>query len=180
MRKILFVSILTALIHTNCTSPKTSSNKPSLKAFAKSMKSKEEISFFENNKIIDHTETFVTFKAVGGGSSKSGIRFRWSGYEPGNGGCNAPLGICLFFRTTADSLSNATVSVFNKKLIIQPVSDDNGLTSDGYLPIFPDISLDPQTIRELKLSGSVVKAGIYTANYDATAKKYVAIVVDLQ
>ena len=65
---------------------------------------------------------------------------------------------------------NATMYFYDGKCVIVPDSDsDNGLTSDGYLPIFRDIPIDDELL---------VKEGIYKAYYDWDLEKY-AIAVDI-
>lgn len=51
-----------------------------------------------------------------------------------------------------------------------PSTDDNGLTSDGYLPIFEDLYVE---------DGKVIKAGIYKAFRDE-ATGTIAVAIDLQ
>jgi len=66
--------------------------------------------------------------------------------------------------------ANAEGYKIDNKYIIVPLTDDNGLTSDGYLPLYDDIAVDENTI---------IKAGIYRAYYDSTKKQY-EIVTDLK
>lgn len=60
-----------------------------------------------------------------------------------------------------------------------PKTDDNGLTYDGYFPIYSDLDIPIEVVNELGLSNNKISAGIYRAYYDSTLNKYTGIVVDL-
>lgn len=81
------------------------------------------------------------------------IKFRWAGSE---NGCNTPLGICLIFAAPdiPDPIdaSDAKVTVIGEKMIIEPLTSDNGLTSDNYLPIASHIQVN---------ENYMIKPGIY-------------------
>lgn len=152
----------------------------SLKDFAAFVESEDEKVFFQKHGIIDNTKTAekAIFEKSILKSEASGawITFRWHG-----SGCVNPLGICIIIpapwytetKTTNsyESERNASVYMVDGKYVIFPLTDENGVTKDGYLPIFDDIYVDENI---------TIKAGIYKAYYDEFEEKYTAIALDLK
>ena len=157
------------------TNNQVSYEKMSLAEFASSVESKEEIAFFKNHNIVDNTDVYENlFKgAFDSGSLKSElvifrleIKFKWHG-----SGCVVPIGICIIIPSPMADAMNAEAMIFEENLIVFPTTEDNGLTSDGYLPIFEDIYVDENT---------VIKAGIYSAYFDAKKNRFTAVALDLK
>lgn len=114
--------------------------------------------------------------------AKPKIKFAWHGIG-GSAGCTKPLGICIILSASTNSdgsLTETDFEVYEGKLIISFSSDENGLTSDGYLPLFDDVEIDSETSAQLGLTNEKIAAGIYHAYYDEQASKYTAVVVDLE
>ena len=101
-------------------------------------------------------------------ASKPKIRFRWFGVGGGSG-CTKPLGICKIIRDSEEA--NAEAIITGNKYVIFPNSSDNGITSDGYLPIFEDLNVDENL---------TIKNGIYKAYYDYEQGKYTAVALDIK
>ncbi len=171
---ILFITIL------SCKNNSDKSVKISLKEFSENVDTKVEKDFFLKNKVTNNTSIFQSFLVnnTSGLISKPGFKFMWSGFK--GGGCNTPLGLCVILRKYDESFSNALVSYYQNKLIIMPMKGENGLTNDGFLPIFSDVLIDSLTIKELKLDYKFIKSGIYKANFDDKQKRYVGVTVDLK
>ena len=90
------------------------------------------------------------------------VKFRWSGSE---NGCKTPLGICLIWGAAEEAeepseeeiaepidASDAKITILGDKLILEPLTSDNGLTSDNYLPIASHIQVN---------ENYMIKPGIY-------------------
>jgi len=148
----------------------TNESKVSLAEFIKSAKSDEEISFFKNHKIIDNTticeKVLKNISKTRSELNKAKFSFTWPASD-----CEKPLGICIILTFLGDEIANTSVAVVDGKYIVIPSTEDNGLTTDGYLPVLRDLYVDENT---------TVKAGIYTANYDEAQGKYTAIALDLK
>jgi hypothetical protein len=139
----------------------------SLEEFAESVETEEEKNFFTNSKIIDNTK--IAEKALKSLKTinevrKPHIRFRWGK------GCKRPIGICIII-PIGKLDANATAMIIDNKYVIIPNNEDNGITTDGYLPIIDDIYIDENT---------TIKAGIYLANYDTIQNKYNSIALDIK
>lgn len=146
---------------------KSNNQSMTLKEFAASLKTKEEIDFFMTHHTVDYTD--IAAHALSAGNEvivdkpRFKIRFRWFV------GCEKHFGIC-FIIPIGILDSNATLYFYRDKCIIIPDSDnDTGLTSDDYLPVFCDIPINENLF---------IKEGIYKAYYDWNIGKY-AITVDL-
>ena len=142
-----------------------------LNDFIKTLETKEEKEFFIKNKITDNTKvaekvlnSYQKLKSANE-VKRPKIKFRWGG-----SGCSRPLGICIII-PIGKLEANADALITDGKYVIIPDNDDNGITADGYLPIFEDIYVDETT---------TIKAGIYTANYDEEQNKYSAIALDIK
>lgn len=142
----------------------------SLKEFAASVASEQEIAFFQNSEIIDNKKSVkkAIFEKIflKSEASRIKIKFKWGG-----SGCVNPIGICIIIPLPTSLEENAEFIETDGKFVVFPLTDDNGITSDGYLPIFEDILIDENT---------TIKAGIYTAYFDEQENKYTAIALDLK
>lgn len=147
----------------------TEKSNMSLNEFISTVESEEEKAFFENHEIIDNRviceKALKNFSSLKAEVAKPRIKFKWGG-----NGCVNPIGICLIIPIGAAE-ANAEAFVQDGKYIVVPSTDDNGITNDGYLPIYEDVYVDENT---------TVKAGIYTANYDSQSGKYSAIALDVK
>jgi hypothetical protein len=156
-----------------------------LDEFIQSAETEDEINFFRNHNVIDNREIAMNIKDVYKSSttaknamfveSAAKIKFRWGGT-----GCVNPIGGCIIIpigklvdnvtmKSASEEESNASIIISQGKCIITANTDDNGLTIDGYFPIYEDLYVDENT---------TIKAGIYTANYDAQLVKYTSVCVD--
>jgi len=150
--------------------------KMSLQEFENSVTTPEEKYFFQHTKITDNSsiaEKLFNEKATTNtlAAFPIKVKFKWGK------GCVRAIGICVIIPidkkqayTQQTNSANAEGYKIDNKYIIVPLTDDNGLTSDGYLPLYDDIAVDENTI---------IKAGIYRAYYDSTKKQY-EIVTDLK
>jgi len=143
----------------------------SLNDFIETLETKEEKEFFINNKITDNRKdgekvlnSYQKLKSANE-VSRAKIKFKWGG-----SGCSRPLGICIII-PIGKLEANADALIKDGKYVIIPDNDDNGITTDGYLPIFEDIYVDENT---------TIKAGIYTVNYDEEQNKYSAVALDIK
>jgi glycosyltransferase involved in cell wall biosynthesis len=102
------------------------------------------------------------------------FRFFWGGR-----GCSNPLGACVIIPLINGEESNTDFIKLEDKAVILPKTDDNGLTYDGYFPVYSDLDIPIEVVNELGLSKNKIMAGIYQAYYDSTLNKYTGIVVDL-
>lgn len=102
------------------------------------------------------------------------IKFKWPGLDRYGNACNTSKGICITIPLNhiekevpviaiGEFGSNSILTVIDDKLLIEPTADENGLTSDGYLPIPEYMPLTPTML---------IKPGIY-------AGEPTKIVVDL-
>ena len=153
--------------------------------FIQSAETEDEINFFRNHKVIDNREIAMKIKDVYKSSatveremlveSAAKIKFTWGGT-----GCVNPIGGCIIIpigrlvdnvimKSSSEEESNASIIISQGKCIITANTDDNGLTIDGYFPIYEDLYVDENT---------TIKAGIYTANYDSELGKYTSVCVD--
>jgi len=146
--------------------------KPTLQEFINSVETEAEMRFFQSTGITDNTA--IVDQAIGAGVgllAKPKIKFKWHG-KGGSGGCVKPLGLCLIIPIGL-SQANVNLMVHQNKYILlyQANQQDNGLTSDGYLPIMEDVYVD-QNI--------TVEAGIYKANYSTDRSEYIAVGIDIK
>lgn len=131
--------------------------------------------FFENQPIKDYRN--VCEQAVndcGFTEKEAGLPFiiSWELKMP-NEHCNPDMsGYCLVIRKKEDSSLQANAMGYfeDGKLIIVPVTEDDGYTADGYLVIGAPIQVQYDSI--------VIQEGIYAAYYDDEAGRYTAVAVD--
>jgi len=87
-------------------------------------------------------------------------------FKHGRNGCPLALGICIIFGVDMNDDFNVHITMHQEKLLVFPIDEfDNGITSDGYFPIFEDYDWD----------GIILKAGIYKAYRDTNGKRGIAI-----
>lgn len=139
----------------------------SLKEFAASLETKEEIDFFMTHRTVDYSDIAAQALAAGNDAlvdnPRFKVKFRWFV------GCEKHFGICFIIPIGTQN-ANATLCFYRNKCIIIPDSDDDtGLTSDDCLPVFSDITIN---------GNLYIRKGIYKAYYDRNIRKY-AITVDL-
>jgi hypothetical protein len=153
------------------TSKSNQQAKPTLAEFIREAETADEIAFFQNTGITDNTSIVDQGIANGQQAAKPKIKFRWHGKGAGEG-CKKPLGVCIIIPIGLAE-ANADLIIYNNTYIIvyDQYSDDNGLTSDGYLPIMEDIYVDENI---------TVAAGIYKANFDSTLNRYSAVGIDIK
>lgn len=93
---------------------------------------------------------------------KGGLRvrvvFKWVN------GCNDVAGFCIIFSKLSDKNwnedeTNARLTLIGNKLLVEPTAEEDGLTSDNYLPIGAPIKVSD------KLS---IKPGIYLGTHKRT------------
>lgn len=153
--------------NTHCSKTIFNKNNASLSQFIKSVDTPEEIDFFKQHKITDNSDfckkIMTDSKIQKENTNRPFIKFKWSG-----SGYTKSIGICLVVPFEVESNAEAIVS--GDKCVIIPSTSDNGLTSDGYLPIFEDVALDEERM---------ISKGIYKATYDKTTKE-IAVAVDLK
>ena len=179
MKKIFLIASVFVFVFFSCdkkqdlneefaSSLKIDTTSMTLEEFASSLETEEERDFFETHRIMDYTDIAAqALRAASNGTIENPrfqIKFKWFVH------CQRPFGICFIFSFAHLDETNATMYFYDGKCVIVPDSDsDNGLTSDGYLPIFRDIPIDDELL---------VKEGIYKAYYDWDLEKY-AIAVDI-
>lgn len=164
-----------------------------LKEFADSRSSQIEKDFFANTTVTDNSNDFNVYSASLIGNShakvqaqKPIIRFRWAGFNPKGGGCEAPLGICLIFRLDdLDAVGiEVSVAISNGKFVIafpNNVNSNFGLTHNGFMPILFDLDIPTDVASDLGITtpNPTIKKGIYRANYDDTQNRYTGIALTM-
>lgn len=161
--------------------------KPSLEEFKKYATSDGEKEFFRNNKIKNLNNSMKKFIDLSKSKRSSDPNEIFPVARPrfklfwGGSGCVNPIGGCIIIPlvNTNDS-SNVDLVKVDNNLIIFPTHVENGLTSDGYFPIYTDLDIPSEIVNELNLSYSKIKSGIYQAYYDSTQNKYSGVVVELK
>lgn len=131
--------------------------------------------FFENQPIKDYTYVCEKlFNDCGFAEKMTGLPYEivW-GWRVSGGNCNPEVsGTCIIIRKKENESSQANAMGYfeDGKLVIVPVTEENGFTADGYLPVGISIEVQYDSIE--------VKEGIYTAYYDEDAGRYTAVAVD--
>ncbi|HXJ98130.1 MAG TPA: hypothetical protein VNJ50_04740 [Gelidibacter sp.] len=140
----------------------TLENRPSLDEFIQNAETEGETIFFKTHEIIDNTKichnalSEIQLKVDKPKKPKAKVKFKWGGT-----GCVNAIGICVIIPLLHENEDgNANISIYDEKLILTLESEDNGLTSDGFLPIYEDIFVDDST---------TIEAGIYKADIEAKA-----------
>ena len=131
--------------------------------------------FFENQPIKDYTYACeMVLNDCEFDTKEAGLPYviSWVFRMP-NGGCNTNIsGSCFIFpsKENCSSEANAMGYFEDGKLVIVPVTEENGFTADGYLAIGAPI--------DVQFDNIVIQEGIYAAYYDENAGKYSAVAVD--
>ena len=132
-------------------------------------------SFFENQPIKDYAAVCEVFlNDCEFYKKEAGLPYiiSWV-FRQSNEICNYDMpGSCLVIRKKEDSSMQANAMGYfeDGKLVIVPLTEENGFTSDGYLVIGAPI--------EIQYDSITIQEGIYTAYYDENVGKYVAVAVD--
>lgn len=150
-------------------------NDYTLAEMAEAMSWEEGKAFIENQPIKDYT--YVCEKVMndcGFAEKEAGIPYyiSWELKMPDNT-CNPNYpGTCFMIRKKDNpSLQVNAIGHFEDgKLIIVPVTRENGFTVDGYLVIGSPIVVENDNI--------IIQEGIYTAYYDEETGMYSAVAVD--
>lgn len=146
-----------------------------LAEMAETMSWDEDRAFFENQPVKDYTTVCEKvlndcgFMVRSQGSSYS-IVWRWPIVD---GGCDYErLGICSGTNNdTTFRCGNAMGCFEDGKLVIIPLTDDNGFTADGYLAVGRPVVVENDSI--------IIREGIYVAYFDEEIGRYVAVAVDV-
>lgn len=146
-----------------------------LAELADAMNWEEGKAFFENQPIKDYTAVCEQLmNDCSFAEKEAGLPYiiSWVWRMP-NGSCN-PIepGVCLAIRKKENSSLQANANGYfeDGKLILVPISEDNGFTADGYLAIGAPI--------EVQYDSIVIQEGIYAAYYDEETGRYTAVAVD--
>lgn len=99
--------------------------------------------------------------------------------------CSVFWGMCLMTSLTTadqydDSMTKAHIEMINGKLAITPLEGRNGYTSDGVLPMFGELTIDPRVARTLGYQNITVEPGLYQAKYDRLTQQYGTVFVDVE
>ena len=131
--------------------------------------------FFENQTVRDYSYVCESVMNDCNDDAKTqGLPYSvsWVWKMP-NGMCNSSNpGLCLAIRKKDGSSMQANALGYfeDGKLVIVPVTSDDGFTADGYLVIGAPI--------EVQYDSIIIQEGIYAAYYDEEAGRYTAVVVD--
>ncbi len=151
--------------------------KVSLDEFRFLVESEAEKEFFNRHEVIDNTYVLRTGEDDPiDPEAKPTVKFRWGG-----NGCSNPIGICFILREieTEDGDTQAGLRYTNDKLVILPTSSDNGLTTDGYVPVFDEVFIPDHLAQSLAMPfNSTIRPGIYKAEVNDIYPNG-AIVVDV-
>ncbi len=163
------------LSSTNTTNPQTnlSLGKPTLAEFASEAETEEEVEFFVNTVITDNSS--IVIQALNSNKdlqAKPKVGFKWHG-KGGKEGCKKPIGLCIIIPLVTASEANVNLMIYQNKyiLLFDKGQTDNGLTSDGYLPILKDIHVSAEI---------TIPSGIYKANFDINRNEYSAVGLNIQ
>lgn len=150
-------------------------NDYTLAEMAEAMSWEEGKAFFENQPIKDYT--YVCEKVLNDcefEEKEAGLPFiiSWE-LRLLNGDCDPDMpGYCLVIRKKENSSMQANAMGYfeDGKLVIVPITEENGFTADGYLVVGAPIEVQYDTI--------IIQEGIYVAYYDEDFGRYTAVAVD--
>ena len=150
-------------------------NDYTLAEMAEAMSWEEGKAFFENQPIKDYT--YVCEKVLNGCESDAkevGLPYviSWILRMP-NYNCNPDFpGTCFAIRKKENSSLEANAMGYfeDGKLLIVPITEENGFTADGYLVVGVPIEIENDNI--------IIQDGIYTAYYNEEIGMYSAVAVD--
>lgn len=150
-------------------------NDYTLAEMAEAMSWEEGRAFFQNQTIKDYTVVCEKMlNDCGFADKEAGLPYviSWELKMP-NEHCNPEMpGYCLVIRKKENSSLQANAMGYfeDGKLVIVPITEDDGYTADGYLVIGSPILVQYDSI--------VIQEGIYMAYYDEEAGRYTAVAVD--
>ena len=150
-------------------------NDYTLAEMAEAMSWEEGRAFFENQTVKDYTSVCdMVLNDCGFAEREAGPHYyiTWNLRMP-NKPCNPDMpGSCLVIRKEENSSlqTNAMGYFEDGKLVIVPVTEDDGYTADGYLVI--------GALIEVQYDSIIIQEGIYTAYYNEEAGRYTAVAVD--
>lgn len=150
-------------------------NDYTLAEMVEAMSWEEGKAFFENQPIKDYTAVCEkVLNDCGFEEKEAGLPYiiSWV-FRQSHEICNYNMpGSCFVIRKKEGSSVQANAMGYfeDGKLVIVPVTEENGFTSDGYLVIGAPI--------EIQYDSITIQEGIYTAYFDENAGKYVAVAVD--
>ena len=150
-------------------------NDYTLAEMAEAMSWEEGKAFFENQPIKDYT--YVCEKVLNDcefEEKEAGLPFiiSWE-LRLLNGDCDPDMpGYCLAIRKKDNSSLEANAMGYfeDGKLLIVPITEENGFTADGYLVVGVPIEIENDNI--------IIQEGIYTAYYNEEIGMYSAVAVD--
>ena len=131
--------------------------------------------FFENQPIKDYTYACeMVLNGCESDAKEAGLPYyiSWELRMPNNT-CNSNYpGDCLMIRKKENSSLHANAMGYfeDGKLVIVPITEENGFTADGYLAIGSPV--------EVQYDNIVIQVGIYAAYFDEETGRYSAVAVD--
>ena len=146
-----------------------------LAEMAEAMSWEEVGAFFENQIVKDYTSVCEqVLNDCGFAEKGAGLPYviSWVFRQP-NEQCNINVpGSCLVIRKKEDSSlqANALGYFEDGKLVIVPITEEDGFTADGFLAIGAPI--------EVQYDSIVIQEGVYSAYFDEGSGRYVAVAVD--
>ena len=146
-----------------------------LAEMAEAMSWEEGKAFFENQPIKDYTDVCEkVLNECGLGEKEAGIPYIISWVlRMLNNDCDPDFpGTCFVIRKKEESSlqANALGYFEDGKLVIVPITEENGFTADGYLVIGAPI--------EIENDNFIIQEGIYTAYFDEETGTYSPVAVD--
>lgn len=139
------------------------------------MTEEEGKAFFENQPIKDYTyacESVLNDCDDNAKAQGTPYVVSWVLKNPNNTCDPTKPGACLVILKKESSSMQANVMGYfeDGKLVLVPITEDDGFTADGYLAIGAPI--------EVQYDSIVIQEGIYTAYYDEETGRYAAVAVD--
>lgn len=152
-----------------------SPNDYTLAEMAEAMSWEEGKAFFENQPIKDYTYACeLVLNDCNDNVKAQGTSYVVSWVlKKANHMCDPTKpGTCLVIRKEENSSMQANVMGYfeDGKLVLVPITSDDGFTADGYLVIGAPI--------EVQYDSIIIQEGIYTAYYDEESGRYTAVAVD--
>ena len=131
--------------------------------------------FFENQPIKNYTAVCENvLNDCGFAEKEAGLPYyiSWE-LRLANDDCDPDFpGTCLVIRKKENSSLQANAMGYyeNGKLVIVPITEENGFTSDGYLVVGAPVEIQGDSV--------TIQEGVYSAYYDENTGKYVAVALD--
>lgn len=152
-----------------------SPNDYTLAEMAEAMSWEDGKAFFENQHIKDYTPLCeMLLNDCEFTEKEAGLPYyiSWE-LRLANDDCDPDFpGTCLVIRKKENSSIQANAMGYYEdgKLVIVPITEENGFTSDGYLVIGAPIEIQGDSV--------TIQEGVYSAYYDENTGKYVAVALD--